>query len=137
MKLPSFKRIFDTDFDQQYKSMIQTLSATINIGFEVVYEALNKKISLSENIQCTLKDITLIVDATGRPTTRIAFSSDIPNMRVVGTQVIKITNLKNSNSYPTGGIFVTYVETNTGIEIQHVTGLIAGDTYLLRIVAYH
>lgn len=137
MKLPSFKRIFDTDFDQQYKQLVQTLSATINIGFETVYEALNKKVSLAENIQCTLKDITLVVDSTGKPINRIAFTSDIPNMRVIGTQVIKVTNLKNSSTYPTGGVFITFIETNTGIEIQHVTGLVANNTYQLRVVAYH
>ena len=137
MKMPSFKRIFDTDFDAQYKAMIQTLAITINNGFEVVYEALNKKISISENIQCTLKDVSFKVDSAGNPTTRVSFISDIPNMRVIGTQVIKVVNNTNSSSYPTSGVFISFTETNNGIEINNVTGLIAGNTYTLRIVAYH
>ena len=137
MKMPSFKRIFDTDFEEQYKAMIQTLAVTVNNGFEVVYEALNKKISISENIQCTLKDVSFKVDAAGNPTTRVSFISDIPNMRVIGTQVIKVVNNSNSSSYPTSGVFISFTETNNGIEINNVTGLIAGNTYTLRIVAYH
>jgi len=137
MKMPSFKRIFDTDFDETYKAMIQTLAVTINNGFEVIYEALNKKISISENIQCTLKDVTFKVDASGNPTTRVSFISDIPNMRVIGTQVIKVVNNTNSSVYPTSGVFISFTETNNGIEINNVTGLTIGNTYTLRIVAYH
>ena len=46
MKLPNFRRIIASDYDQKYKDLVETLAVSINQGMDSVYDALNKKITL-------------------------------------------------------------------------------------------
>jgi hypothetical protein len=137
MKLPSFQRLYDQDYKDEFKDLIRQMSLSLNTGIEVVYEALNKRLSLSENIACTVKEVKIIVDSNGIPTTETIFGLDSTSVNVEGCHVIKATNIKNPNTYPTSGVFITYTQVSTGVKIQHVTGLIAGEQYNVKVVAYH
>lgn len=136
MKLQSFRRLLKTDFEQQYQGLIDKLASVLNIDIESVYNVLNKNVSISDNILCTVKDVTVTVDATGTPTQQTQFSLDSQVTKVLGTQVIYAINNTNSTSYPTGGIFISFTPTTTGVLINNITGLVANNSYTLRIIAY-
>src|SRR5271165_5097735 len=107
MKLPAYKRLFYNDFPQEAQKIIEQLSYTINNGFEGLFNVINNNISLRDNLFVSVRDITVNVDATGKPTSTAVFSVD-NNNPIDGTQVIKATNQTNSQTYPTSGIFLSY-----------------------------
>ena len=110
MKLPNFRRIMDTDYAEEYKGLVRQLAVSINYGFEVLYQALNKRLTLAENIQCTVRDITLKINDNGVPQTDTQMQLDVPNVRVIGTTVIDVVNNENSSSYPDSAVFVFYTQ---------------------------
>jgi len=134
-KLPSFRRIFKTDFQAEFQNMIETLSNNLNNGIEVLYDALNKKISLRDNIQCDVKDIEVTVSSTGIP--KIATSFLLTNItKAEGLSVIRAMNLDNSSGFPTNGVFITFTQSTNNIIINHITGLVSDNRYSLRVVAF-
>lgn len=135
MKLPSFKRLIRTDYKQEFQSLIDQLSVSINIGIESIYDALNRKITLRDNIACTVKEIDVKVDVTGTPITTTLFKMDISN-RLDGIVVLNALNQTDSTVYPTGGIFISWTQTQNGILINNITGLQANQTYTLKLVAF-
>jgi hypothetical protein len=114
---------------------VDQLAVSLNIGIESLYNALNKNVSLKDNMLCTVKDLTITVDATGKPTTSTQFALDISG-QIIGTQVIYAINTTNSASYPTGGIFISFTQTTTGVLINNITGLPANQAFTVRVVAY-
>ncbi len=136
MKIPNFKRLTKSDYNKEDQEFIDKLGFIINNSFEVIYEALNRKVDLVNNIACTVRDVTLSVDSEGAPVATASFSLDNPQSKVIGCQVISCVNLDESNVFPTATPFITFTQTNTGILINNVAGLPAGTNFRLKIVAY-
>jgi hypothetical protein len=137
MKLPSFKRILSTDFQDEYKGLVNKLAVSINDGLESVYNALNKRITLKDNIQCTVKTVQVTVNASGLPTTTTTFQVDVPNTKVEGCMVISAINQVNTTSYPSSGVFISFTQLENTVRIDHVTGIQANVPYSLKIVAFN
>lgn len=137
MKLPNLRRLFTQDFPAEYQSLINTLSGVLNINQQLVYDALNKKISLSDNIDCIFKDFNVTVNASGIPVSSTIFTLDDKTRNLQGIEVVRASNLTNSSIYPTGAPFLTWQQVQTGIQIQHVTGLPAGNTFNLKIIGWY
>ena len=133
MIFPSFRRINKTDFKQELQETIEKLAVTINNGFEVIYEALRGKLSLKDNILCTIKTINVEVLATGVPKGTTVASYDFEG-RVEGVLVLSVNNLTNSNVYPSGGVFVSYTPGSKNISINNITGLAVGYNWQLKLV---
>jgi len=108
----------------------------LNNGIEVLYNALNKEITLRDNIKCTVRDITVVVDANGTPRQNSTFLLDTSG-RVEGCIVISALNVTNSSVYPTGGIFLSFTQNTTSVIINNITGLQPNQSYSLRIVAFN
>lgn len=136
MRLPTPKRIDKQNFDEKDKDLIDTLSFTINNDTEVLFNVLNRNASLKDNIFCTVKEVQVIVDSNGLPKNTASFQLEDTNMKVLGCQVLKALNQKNSTIYPTGAPFINFSQASGIITINHVTGLQPDQTYLLTIVAY-
>jgi hypothetical protein len=135
MKLPSFIRLSYSDFPSQFQTLVDQLSYTINNGFDGLYQALSNGLTLRDNLAATIKDVTISVDATGKPQSTAAFT--VANTTTIeGTQVIRAINGSNNNLYPTGGIFISYTQTGNKISIDNVAGLPASTSFTLRVVAY-
>ena len=138
MKLPNFRRINEKDytkFGDQVVNFISQLAVSMNSGFEVVYEAFNKKITLRDNISATVKDITVELNSNGTPKLPTQFSLDLPT-RVDALLVGRAENITNSSVYPSSGVIISWEQTQTGILISNITGLQANNQYRLRIVAF-
>lgn len=134
MRLPNFRRLFSSDFKAEYKELIDTLSGTINSGVEVLYEALNNKLTFSENFAATVATFSVIVDSNGTPTgtTSIRLSN---TLKVEGLLVIGVTDTTDATSYPTGAPLVSFTQSSQSLIINNVKGLIAGHSYSIKVIA--
>lgn len=135
MQLPSFRRIFSTDYPSQFKQLIDTLSVSLNNGIEVLYNALNNEITLEDNIACTVKQVTLQVDSTGKPTQGGAFTLN-NNTQILGVVVLSAINNSNSNAFVTGAPFITGTQSGTTYTINNITGLQPNVSYILNVMAF-
>ena len=137
MKLPSFKTIKKTDYEADYQRLVETLSISLNNGIQVLYDALNHRITLRDNVACTIKDIEVEVDAYGIPKSSTIIKTELAT-KVDGCQVIYALNRTNSAAYvqTTGGPFISFDAIQGGINVNHIAGLVASNKYLLRVVIY-
>lgn len=139
MKLPSFLRIFKTDFEPDDQPLIEKLGDLLNTAIESVYQALNKNISISENLLATVADVDVIVNDSGIPITAATFVLDI-STRVQGLTVINAAFVPASAAdgvvYPSGGINITWSQNKKNIQLNQVTGLPANKRFRLRIIAF-
>lgn len=131
-RLPSFRRIYDQDYPPEQQELVSQLAVSINAGFEVLFEQLNGKLVLGENLAAYTKQLSLIVGANGVPTTKTVIRKTTVD-RIQGISVIRADNLSNSSAYPTTGVFITFTETTDSIIINHITGLVPGNLYSLNI----
>ena len=137
MKMPSFRRIITNDYDQESKNLVAQLAVSINNGFDVLYQALSKRLTFGDNFICTEVTVELTVDANGIPTSTTGFKLDTSqtNTKVYEVQVRYAENLTNTGTYPTSAPWVSWVQTQTGISIVHVSGLQTGNLYRLLLRA--
>jgi hypothetical protein len=135
-KLPGFRRVYHTDYPKEFQGLVEKMSVSINNGFEVLYDALNNKVDLANNVACLVKEVDVQVNSGGLPLSTTTFN--ISSTRTVsGLEVIKVTNLTNSSVYPTGAPFCSFTQDNNIITVNHVTGIQANNLYRLKIVAYY
>lgn len=135
MKLPNFKRIVKSDYKQEFHGIIENLSFSLNNGIEVLYQALNRAISLKDNIACTVMDVIIEVDSEGTPKVRTSFLLNSTN-RVLGVSVLNAVNSKNPTILPTSGVFVYFTQENKTLFIKNVKGLPADQPFTLTLVAF-
>lgn len=135
-KLPTLRRLFKNDFKPEYSELVEKLIVSINNGFDNIYDALNNKITLKNNILCTVKDVNVRVLSNGIPIIpliiNVGFNNNI-NVVTVG----KIDNITTPTIYPSSGVTISWEQTSPGfLRINHVTGLSEGQSYNIRLVVY-
>jgi len=135
MKLPNFRRLIKSDYKEEYQGLIETLSFSLNNGIEVLYQTLNKAVSLRDNVACTVKDIDVEVNSSGTPVGNLRFSLDNTN-RILGLSVLNAINTKNPTVLPTSGVFISYTQENKTIIVNNIKGLPAGQPFTLTVVAF-
>lgn len=137
MKLPSFRRIITTDFEQEFQKLVESIGSNINDSFNTVYSALNKRLTLQDNIMCTVREINVTVDSNGNPTAPSTFNLDVQNTQIIGIVVLRVENLTNSTLYPTNAPFISYSQTGNIVRINNITGLQANNLYRIKLTAFN
>lgn len=135
MKLPTFRRIFKGDYPEEFRVLVEKLSQSINSGIEVLYEALNNKLTLAENLRCTVTTIQVSVNASGTPAGNVTVRLNTTDA-VTGVQVMQAINLTNPRTYPTSAPFISFRQSGNVLTIVNVAGLTVNDQWSLSIVAY-
>ena len=135
-KLTSWRRLITNDFPKEERKLVEQIASPINDSFNELYYATNGRLSVSENLYCTVRTIDVIVDSSGIPTSSTSFSLT-HQVGVLGIQVISAQNQTNTGVYPTGQPFISYTATSAGILINHVSGLQANSRYTIRLIAWH
>lgn len=135
MLIDKFKRIFKTDYPTEQQALVEKLATTINTGFETLYNAAARNLSISDNIACTVKKITTKVTAAGIPTSTLSFKIDTTG-QIKGITVIRAVNLTNSSTYVTSNPFINYSQDNTTINISQISGLPINNTFELTVIAW-
>lgn len=132
--MPSLKRIYTNDFEQQYQQLIEQLSYTINTNEDTLFQTLTNNVTLKDNIYGQVIQLLVQVDASGKPITKTGFVSTLTT-NILGTLVLNA--LANTpNVYPTGGIFVSFTQSGTTITINNITGLPANTQFTLTLATF-
>lgn len=134
MKIPGFTRITKSDFAKEMQDLVEKLGNIINRNTEVIYELANKKVSIRDNILCSVRDVTIQVDASGIPLTPTSAALDTSGT-VDGVTVINVQS-NSTNVFPTTQPFIAYTPKSESINIDKVTGLLPGYTWFLRIIIW-
>ena len=134
MILPGFTRITKSDFAKEMQDLIEKLGNIINRNTEIIYELGNKKVSLRDNILCSVRDITVQVDASGIPLTATSAVLDATGL-IDGVTVIN-AQANVTNVYPTTQPFIAYTPKSQSINIDVIKGLLPGYTWTLRIIIW-
>ena len=134
MRIPSFKRLFKNDFKEEYQALVEQLAVSINDGFDTLYNALNRGLTIRDNMTATVKDVDVVVDSNGLPSSKTSVPLDFTT-KVDGVIVIMASNLTNPNSYP-DAVFISFTQQDKTIVLNKITGLTAGSKYRIRLVAF-
>lgn len=135
-KIQSFKRIIIEDFDEKDRKLVSKLAYSINIFAQDLENALNKGLTIPDNLSLVQKDVNVMVDLSGTPKSNIQIKTGLAGS-CQGILVIKVTDLVTTGRPPAASPFVTFTENGTGlINITNITGLIGENSYSLRIVLF-
>jgi len=135
VKLPSFRRLNKADFKQDFQDLVDTLSVSLNNGIEVLYNVLNRNISLTDNIYCDVTDIKVVTDSLGNPIRSTSYPLTLKT-KAIGVSIIDINNETDPLGYPTSGVTISFTRSNNSIIINNITGLRPGQTYALKIITW-
>lgn len=142
MKLSGYKYIYENDFKPEERELIRKLANSLNVGIENVYLALNNRLTLADNIQGTFKQIDITLDSNGLPTDTTGFQLDrqggtqvVPNVQ--GILVLRAENLVSTTVFPTATPLISFSQDNEFLQINHVSGLPAGYTFRLTLMAFN
>lgn len=134
MKLQTFKNLVKDNFPQKYYDLIDPLGFSINPFMTQLLSALNNNLSVKDNLNMQYKDITVTVDASGKPLSSIVYKSTL-NGVTQGVTVIRADNLTNTRTYPTSCPFVSWSDNSGQVTIINISGLQANQKYQLRLLA--
>jgi uncharacterized membrane protein len=134
-RLQSFKRLIAEDFPEKDRPLIQKIAYVVNIFGEDVLNALNKQLTIEDNLNIVKKDITVVVDGSGEPTIPISIKTNLDHA-CQGITVIKVSNVTDPTSFPSGTPFVSFSENSGTISISNITNLTAADQYQLRLILF-
>lgn len=129
MRIQSYKRILTTDFDEDDKTVAGKLGSLLNTFLEEVYTLTSKNITISDNLDQSVKLVTLSVNGSGVPNTPISFQNPLKG-RLQGSQVIRAIGGSNVNSQP----FLSYTESSGVVTVSRVSGLPADTEFQLVIL---
>ena len=129
MKIQAPKRIMTSDFEDDDKAVAGKMASLLNTFLEEMYSLSNKNVTIGDNLDQSVKTISLQVNSSGIPTTSISFQNPLKG-KIQGCQVIRVFG----NSYPTAQPFVSFTERNGVIEVNHVSGLPANTNFQLVIL---
>lgn len=134
-KIQGFKRIISEDYDEKMRPTVAKLAYSINVFADDVSNALNKGLTIEDNLAYAKKDIIVTVDGNGVPTTPTVVISGLSNT-VVGMNVIRAINGTHTNMSPLAQPFITFSDNSGQITISKVTGLQANNRYTLKTIFY-
>lgn len=131
MKLPNFKRLNKSDFKQDFQELIDGLSFSLNSGIESVYEALNRKLTFTDNFSSTIYNGVVNVDSDGKLKSTVTFN--VSSSNVMGLFVISAKT--NGSSLPTGTPFCVFEQNNKTIKVNYIRGFPANQDFTVTIIA--
>lgn len=134
--MQSFRRLFKGDYPANEQSFVDQLSGSLNTGIESLYNALKNNVSLEDNVYCVVQTLTFKVNAAGTPTPTLTFSVASLATKVLGLSILNMVNGTNSTTYPTTAPFASFTQNGTSITINNISGLKAGDTWTMTVVAW-
>lgn len=135
-KLPVIKRVLREDIPNA-PDWIGKLLYPVNLFFEQVFNALDKNLTLSENIQSQIKTVSFTTssayDGTEANFDTVSFSLDLP-VKPQGLFIMQmLVDADNFTAIETAP-FVNWLEINGTVNIYLVTGLSASTSYNMTVL---
>ena len=132
MRLPTLKRVLKEDV-KGAPSWANPLLNTLNSFMETVYQGFNKNITFSENIGCSIRQITYNTPST--------YPTGVEPIRLEARLKVKATGVLLMQIYdrtnytpPDGPVYIPWTEDNGEIVLGTITGLDASKSYILRLL---
>lgn len=122
MKLQGFRRLIVEDLPAESKAIGDKFASVINPFAEEVVNAINGKLSITDNLNQKYKEVSVQMNSNGTPRADTAFQHGLIG-RCRGISVEKVENLTNVNVYPTSAPFITFTESGGLVTVKHITGL--------------
>lgn len=134
MKLPTSKKILREDL-KDAPPYVNGIIEPVNSFMETVYQALNKNITLNENIASFLKEISYTTPSTYPTGVQTVGFQNALRTRPIGVLLMQAYD-KLSYTPPPGPVYIPWIEDDGTITIYPITGLAASKTYLIRLVIF-
>ncbi len=134
LKLPSQKKILREDI-KEAPTWINGIVEPLNSFMETTYQALNKNITLTENIASFIKEITYRTNSTYPMGMGKIYIQNGLKSRAIGIMVMQVYEKSTYIPAP-GPVYIPWVEENASIAISTITGLEADKTYTIRLVVF-
>lgn len=126
--MDTVKRLNADEFKDDDKETVQRIAELYNYFAEQTTNIINGNIDF-DNMNRELRQIDVVVDANGTPNITTQFSATV-GMR--GTNVLRVVNLTNTGTYPTGNPLISFTASGSGLyTIDNITGLVAGNEFRL------
>lgn len=133
-KLSSYSRIISTDYETDQQPIIEKLGGQVNGGFDPLYSALSNRLTFEDNFLCTVREVEVTLGTNGVPLNRTSFSLS-NNLPVKGLLVLNVSNKTSASVFPTGSPFISFSQNGNLLYIDHITGLVPNNRYIVRILA--
>lgn len=133
-KLNSYSRIISTDYDTEQQPIVEKLGSQVNDGFSPLYSALSNRLTFAENFLCTEKEVEVTLGTNGVPLNRTSMALN-NNLPVKSVQILAASNKTNAAGFPTGAPFASFTQNGNVLFIDHITGLIPNNRYIIRVLA--
>lgn len=134
IRLPSQKKVLREDLKEAAKGL-EPLIDVINSFMEAVYQALNRNLTLDQNIACFVKEITYQTPSTyPLGVDVVEFTSEL-RAKAIGLTVLQVVD-KATYTPPAGPVYAPWVENNGSIQVSTITGLAASKAYTVRLLVY-
>lgn len=134
-KLPGFRRLRREDYPVEFQDLVEQLSASLNIGIEAIYDVLNQKANVGENIDSSVNDLTITLSADGTPVERTQITIH-KSETIQGLTIVKTENLTNPATFPTTAPYATWTQNGSTVDIDHITGLNVGDEWQIKVLTW-
>jgi len=130
-KLPSIRRLRTEDYpgaDANFGKLIQNL----NSFMESTWLALSRNLTVSENLRAEFQTLSIVAE----PTYPIAVTPAIQGVTCVMIAQIfnSTTQGAPSGTALTAGVTLDWSQSSTGIQINKITGLTAGQNYQVKLL---
>jgi hypothetical protein len=135
MKLPSLRKVFSSDFKNEYRALMDQLGILFNGALEPVYNALNKGLTFRDNFSATVAEFTVTVDSTGKPKQTTSFKLSDSQTTVEGLFVINAYGANDNTVTPASAPFVSFKRNGSSITVNNIKGLTPDIAYLIKVVA--
>lgn len=133
MKLPPFKRILREDVKEAPPWILKIIDSYNSLA-ENVYQALNRNITLTENVKCMVKELNYITPSSYPTMDDVSFVSTL-NTKAIG--VLLMQAVDNEVYEPVTGVGnPPWTEVNGSIVVKPIPGLAASKTYTIRLVVF-
>lgn len=133
MKLPTSKKISREDL-KDAPPWVSGIINPVNSFMETVYQALNKNITLQENINSFIKELPYITDSTYPVAQNVKFQN-VLKTKPIGVVVMQAFD-KATYTPAIGPVYVPWIEINNEIIIGSITGLEASKEYTIRLLIF-
>lgn len=132
-RIQGFKRIVTEDFSEKDRPIADKIGYSVNIFADDVSHALDKNLTIEDNLNMNKVDLLVLVDSAGKPTSSTQFKTQLNNA-CAGIQVIKAESVGRTTVYPTGTPFISFTEGNSIITVNNITNLPTGTQFKLKLL---
>lgn len=135
MKLSSYRRIYDQDYQGPNQDLVSKLATSINASFDELYTNMNNNLTFVDNFDATVGSFVVTVDANGIPQNNTQLKLGTYQTTLTGVFVINAYGAQDATQLPTAGVFVSFKKNNNFVVITNVKGLQPNISYNITIVA--